>query len=99
MASKKITVQGAGICGLWHALTLATAGHAVTLIERTAQPFAEACSQYAGAMLSPFCEEEGTEPLNRDLGLRSLDLWEGRFSASLDQRQPRCGPVARPARA
>lgn len=79
MAPKKITVQGAGICGLWHALTLATAGHAVTLIERTAQPFEEACSQYAGAMLSPFCEEEGTEPLNRDLGLRSLDLWEAIF--------------------
>lgn len=76
MASQKITVQGAGICGLWHALTLATAGHAVTLIERSTEPFAQACSQYAGAMLSPFCEEEGTEPLNRDLGLRSLDLWE-----------------------
>lgn len=76
MAAKKITVQGAGICGLWHALTLATAGHTVTLIERSAEPFTQACSQYAGAMLSPFCEEEGTEPLSRDLGLRSLDLWD-----------------------
>ncbi len=75
MSRKKITVQGAGICGLWHALTLAKAGHAVTLIERSEKPFTDACSQYAGAMLSPFCEEEGTEPLNRDLGLRSLELW------------------------
>ena len=79
MAKKKITIQGAGICGLWHALTLSTAGYDVTLIERTTEPFENACSQYAGAMLSPFCEEEGTEPLNRELGLRSLDLWEAVF--------------------
>lgn len=73
---KKITVRGAGICGLWHALMLARAGHAVTLAERSADPFADACSRWAGAMLSPFCEEEGTEPLARDLGLRGLALWQ-----------------------
>jgi len=76
LANKKtITVQGAGICGLWHALTLAKAGHDVTLIERSAEPFTQACSRWAGAMLSPFCEEEGTEPLSRDLGLRGIELW------------------------
>ncbi len=75
LPGKNITILGAGICGLWQALTLAKAGHGVTLVERADEPFAEACSRYAGAMLSPFCEEEGTEPLNRDLGLRSIELW------------------------
>lgn len=75
MPGKKITVQGAGICGLWHALTLAKAGHVVTLIERSEKPFEGACSFYAGAMLAPYAEEEGAEELIRDLGLRSIELW------------------------
>ncbi len=75
MSKKKITVQGAGICGLWHALTLARAGHAVTLIERSKKPFESACSFYAGAMLAPYAEEEGAEKLIRELGLRSIELW------------------------
>ncbi len=82
MPQRKITVRGAGICGLWHALMLAKAGHDVTLTESSTELFAEACSQYAGAMLSPFCEEEGTEPLNRDLGLRALDLWRETYPRS-----------------
>ena len=76
MSKKKITVQGAGICGLWHALTLAKAGHAVTLIERSKKPFESACSFYAGAMLAPYAEEEGAEKLIRELGLRSIELWQ-----------------------
>jgi len=75
VSKKKITVQGAGICGLWHALTLARAGHAVTLIERSKKPFESACSFYAGAMLAPYAEEEGAEKLIRELGLRSIELW------------------------
>jgi glycine oxidase len=73
--AKKITVQGAGICGLWHAYMLAKAGHDVTLIERSAKPFATACSSYAGAMLAPYAEEEAAEELIRELGLRSIVLW------------------------
>lgn len=75
MPKKKITVQGAGICGLWHALTLAKAGHEVTLIERSAKPFEGACSFYAGAMLAPYAEEEVAEETIRELGLRSIELW------------------------
>ncbi len=82
MPQRKITVRGAGICGLWHALMLAKAGHQVTLTERSDEPFAQSCSRYAGAMMSPFCEEEGTEPLNRDLGLRALDLWRDAYPQS-----------------
>jgi glycine oxidase len=70
-----ITVVGAGITGLWQALTLARRGHRVRLIERTAEPFADAASSYAGAMLAPYCEAEGAEPVVRDLGLQSLAIW------------------------
>ncbi len=76
MPKKKITVRGAGICGLWHAFTLTRAGHAVTLIERSEKPFESACSFFAGAMLAPYAEEEGAEKLIRELGLRSIELWQ-----------------------
>lgn len=57
MAKKKITVAGAGIAGLWCALTLARRGHTVTLAERSKTPFEDACSAYAGAMLAPFARK------------------------------------------
>ena len=41
---------------------LARRGHEVTVYERSAEPFAHACSLYAGAMLAPNCEEESAEP-------------------------------------
>ena len=67
-----MTVVGAGITGLWQALTLAQRGHRVRLIERAATPFAAAASSYAGAMLAPYCETETAAPVVLDLGLRSL---------------------------
>lgn len=72
-----ISVLGAGIVGLWQALTLARRGHRVRLIEKSDEtaPFDGAASHLAGAMLAPFCEAEAAEPLVRDLGLRSLDIW------------------------
>jgi len=75
MSTRIITVVGAGITGLWQALTLARRGHRVRLWERSAEPFAEAASAYAGAMLAPYCEAEAAEPIVRELGLRSIDLW------------------------
>lgn len=75
MSTRTITVAGAGIAGLWQALTLARRGHRVRLIERTPEPFAQAASALAGAMLAPYCEAEAAEPVVRDLGLRSLALW------------------------
>lgn len=69
-----ITVVGAGILGLWQALTLARAGHSVRLVEKSADPFAESASRFAGAMLAPGCESE-TDPQIRHLGARGLALW------------------------
>jgi glycine oxidase len=76
---KRIAVAGAGIVGLWQALTLARRGFSVHLIERSAQPFEEAASALAGAMLAPHCEAEAAEPIVRELGLRSLALWRASY--------------------
>jgi glycine oxidase len=73
-----ITVVGAGILGLWQALTLARAGHHVRLVERSADPFADSASRHAGAMLSPGCESEHA-PEVRDLGARGLALWRAAY--------------------
>lgn len=75
MSTRTITVAGAGITGLWQALTLARRGFSVRLLERSPEPFAQAASAYAGAMLAPYCEAEAAEPVVRELGLRSLDMW------------------------
>jgi glycine oxidase len=72
---RKIGIRGAGIVGLWQALTLARRSHSVTLHERSTQKFADACSPYAGAMLAPRCEEESAEPVIRELGERGIALW------------------------
>jgi glycine oxidase len=75
MKTPTITVAGAGIVGLWQALTLARRGNRVRLVERSAEPFAQAASALAGAMLAPYCESEAAEPVVRELGLKSLALW------------------------
>lgn len=77
-----IAVRGAGVVGLWQALLLARRGHAVTLYERSAQPFAEACSVYAGAMLAPRCEEESAEAVVSELGKRGIALWRETYSGT-----------------
>lgn len=76
MAAKlDIDVAGAGIFGVWQALTLARAGHRVRLFEASAEPFAAAQSRFAGAMLAPWCEAEAAEPIVRDAGIACLPLW------------------------
>ena len=78
-SGKDITIVGAGILGLWQALLLARAGHAVRVVDRCATPFAESASRYAGAMIAPFCEAESAEPVVRDLGLEAADIWRAHY--------------------
>jgi len=79
MSKRGITIAGAGITGLWQALTLARRGHRVQLLERSPEPFAQAASRLAGAMLAPYCEAEAAEAVVRDLGLRSIALWRATY--------------------
>jgi glycine oxidase len=74
--SHNIVVRGAGVVGLWQALILARRGHAVTIYERSSEPFANACSIYAGAMLALRCEEDNAEPVVNALGKRGIALWQ-----------------------
>lgn len=75
----KIAIRGAGVTGLWQALMLARRGHSIILAEQTAEPFMDACSPYAGAMLANRCEEESAEPIIRELGERGIELWKAVF--------------------
>lgn len=75
MSKKSITVVGAGITGLWQALTLARAGHLVRLMDSTQTPWLSNSSALAGAMLAPDCEAEAAEPIVRTLGHAALPLW------------------------
>jgi glycine oxidase len=96
-SKQSIAVRGAGVAGLWQALTLARAGHAVTLYERSSTPFAQACSPYAGAMLAPRCEEESADSLIRELGLRGIGLWRKTYpgTVSMAVSSWRCRATAR----
>ena len=79
LTMKNITILGAGITGLWQALTLTRAGHKVTLVEKSQDGFANASSWFSGAMLAPYCESEPTEPIIQKLGIRSLNIWRDTF--------------------
>ncbi len=74
--TRTILVAGAGIVGLWQALSLARAGHRVTLCDAARAPHREtAASRYAGAMLAPWCEAEAAPAIVRDLGIAALEDW------------------------
>jgi glycine oxidase len=74
-----VSVIGAGVAGAWQALLFAQAGHRVTLHERSDAAMTESTSHWAGGMLAPYCEAEGSEPVIVRLGLRSLELWRQHF--------------------
>jgi glycine oxidase len=77
--TRAITVVGAGILGLWQALTLARAGHRVRLQEASADPFARSASLYAAVMLAPEREAETAPPLLRALGCEGIALWRALY--------------------
>lgn len=72
---RSITVLGAGILGLWQALTLVRAGHRVRLVEKSAAPFTDAASLYAAVMLAPDREAENAPSALRQLGREGVALW------------------------
>ena len=89
-----VSVIGAGIAGAWQALLFAQAGRQVTLHERSDATMLQSTSHWAGGMLAPYCEAEGSEPVIVRLGLRSLDLWREHlpqtpFNGSLVVAHPR----------
>lgn len=89
-----VNIIGAGIAGSWQALLFARAGYDVTLHERGDAAMMQATSHFAGGMLAPWCEREGSEPVITRLGIRSLDLWreyvpDTPFNGSLVVSHPR----------
>ncbi|MCO5130736.1 MAG: FAD-dependent oxidoreductase [Xanthobacteraceae bacterium] len=70
-----VHVIGAGVAGAWQALLFAKAGYKVTLHERGDAAMADGASHWAGGMLAPYCEQDGSEPVITRLGLRALALW------------------------
>ncbi|MCH9764965.1 MAG: FAD-dependent oxidoreductase [Alphaproteobacteria bacterium] len=75
-----IIVVGAGVVGLWQALTLARRGFSVRLVEASAEPFSNAASRYAATMLAPDCEFPLAQGHARTFARQGLALWTKHFS-------------------
>ncbi len=75
MTRRRITVAGAGIIGLWQALTLARRGYQVMLVDREVEPLNASASRHAGAMLAPWVEAESAPHEVRDFGIEGLAIW------------------------
>lgn len=79
VTSLSIIVIGAGVLGLWQALTLARLGYRVRLVEASAEPFADAASLYGGVMLAPDREAKSYPPIFRRLGREGMTLWRAAY--------------------
>lgn len=73
MKSPSVIVIGAGIVGCTIAYELARSGASVHVIETRAP--GQGATRASAGILAPFIEGHGSQPL-RDLGKRSLDLYE-----------------------
>lgn len=95
----RIGIAGAGVLGRLAAFHCARAGHQVTVFEPSPpSPSANslrAAGWTAAGMLSPIAEMECGGPLVRDLGRRSLTLWQD-IDAALRQMLPRPCDAASP---
>lgn len=77
----RIGIAGAGLAGRLTAFLLSQRGHQVTVFEASSSPSPargtiRAAAWTAAGMLSPIAEMEQGGPLVRDLGFRSLTLWQ-----------------------
>ena len=77
----RIGIAGAGLAGRLSAFLLSHRGHQVTVFESSPGPnpvrgSIRAAAWTAAGMLSPIAEMEQGGPLVRDLGFRSLTLWQ-----------------------
>jgi glycine oxidase len=79
MTLSRVTVAGAGIVGLWQALTLARRGFGVMLVDRHFHPVEGCASRHAGAMLAPWVEAESAPAVVRELGVAGLNLWRATY--------------------
>lgn len=75
MNKDPITIVGAGIIGIWQALTLAQKGFKVTLLDRDLDPLANSSSRHAGALLSPWTENESSPDIVREMGILGIKEW------------------------
>ena len=75
MTRRRIIVAGAGIIGLWQALTLARRDYQVMLVDREVEPLNAGASRHAGAMLAPWVEAESAPDEVRDFGVEGLSIW------------------------
>ncbi len=71
----RATVIGAGVVGLATAMELVERGAQVTLLERSAELGARACSWLAGGMLAPWCEGESAPASVVERGAKAIDWW------------------------
>ncbi|MEZ5421358.1 MAG: FAD-dependent oxidoreductase, partial [Vicinamibacterales bacterium] len=90
-----VLVIGAGVVGCTIAFELAAAGRRVRILE--ARTPGAGASRASAGVLAPYVEGHESRPL-RDLGRRSLDLYEpfvARLGAAADAAVPfhRCGTV------
>ena len=93
---KRIAIAGAGVAGRVAAWRCLQAGHEVTVFESCTSPSPEtgiprAAGWTAAGMLSPIAEMECGGPLVRDLGQRSLGIWQDVDKALCDRLSDRDG--------
>ncbi|MBT6275985.1 MAG: glycine oxidase ThiO [Chromatiales bacterium] len=71
-----VTVIGAGVAGLCVATELHSRGIHVSVLDRSQELGADACSWWAGGMLAPWCERESAEEPVARLGAEAADWWQ-----------------------
>jgi glycine oxidase len=77
-------IIGSGLAGRLLAWRLVTSGHAVSMLSSDDKQGTDSAGFIAAAMVSPATEAVTTEPVVKEIGLRSLALWPA-WLAELDE--------------